>query len=241
MLSFPYTIKPFEADIFGAASPSMMMRLCTYSTKLKGEAEGISSSALMEKLGAVWMLARMKVEQTRHIYEDDVIELRVTPRSIDKGSYTREVHVMCGGEEVAFSSLVFIVVNFKQRSIIRPSVVEDIWSHAVPPTTLPPLKKLRMPQGAEKTGEHVVTYAQCDSNGHFSSANYADVICEHCDYWSGDPKIMTSIQVDFNAECKPGEHISLETCESDGLSYMRGVHPSGGAAFTASWKMENYC
>lgn len=236
MQSFPYKIKPFETDIFGTVSPAMMMRICTYATKLKADAEGLSSKDLFEKLGAVWMIARLKIEQERPVYEGDV-ELCVSSRCLVGGTYTRRVEVVFDGIAAAAAQIVFMLVKLEERSIVRPSMLEETWTGLPVPATLPALRKVSLPEGLSPAGSHVVSYAECDSNGHFSSPNYADIICESCGYWSGGQRIMRSIHIDYSAEYRPGETIALLAGEKEGVRYMRGIHPTGAIGFSAAWEM----
>jgi len=237
MQSFPYVIKPFETDIFGTVPPSMMMRISIYATSLKAVAEGLHPEWLFERLGAVWMLARIKVNQDRPVYEGE-IELQVSSRSINGGTYIRNVNIVCGGVTAASAQIVFILVKLKERSIIRPAVLERELGCNDAPIELPPLKKVMLPQDMSGAGIYVVEYKECDSNGHLSSSNYADIICEHCGYWRGEQKIMRSLQIDFNTEFRPEITIEITTSVQNGISYMRGAHSSGKTGFAAVWKIE---
>ena len=237
MQSFPYEIKPFETDYYGTVSPETMMNICIYATSLKAVAEGILPEDLLDRHGAVWMLARINVEQFNHVYMG-AVELCVSSRCISGGTYIRRVDVVQDGKTAATAHIVFIVVNLEKRNIIRPSVIEDTWPNIVEPVKLSPVKKIVMPEAVELFGEYIVEYKECDANRHFSSANYAGLICERCGYWSGNQKLMKSIQIEFNAEFKPGARIGLLKSNKEKTQYLRGVHSSGATGFSASWSME---
>jgi len=237
MQSFPYEIKSFETDYYGAVSPKTMMSICIYATSLKAVSEGLLPEDLYDKHGAVWMLARINVEQYSHVHMG-AIELCVSSRCISGGTYTRRVDVVQNGNTAATAHIVFIVVNIEKRNIIRPSVIEDTWPNIIEPVKLSPVRKIILPDNMEQFGEYSVEYKECDANRHFSSANYAGLICERCGYWSGKQKLMTNIQIEFNAEFKPGESIELFKGSKGEMQYLRGIHSGGATGFVASWSVE---
>ncbi|MDL2300356.1 hypothetical protein LJC01_01785 [Clostridiaceae bacterium OttesenSCG-928-D20] len=236
MQSFFYDIRTFETDIYNQVSPAMLLRLCIDGTEQKAEAEGARGADMLQKLGAVWMISRLSLSQLKHINKGERLELQVTSRSIDKLTYTRDVAVISNGELKARAKLSFIAVSLEDRKILRPSAVEEGICHSTKPIELTHLKKIRAPE-LEHSGEYIVPYSLCDLNGHFSSANYAELICEQIGYWLDKNNAFSYLQIDYNAECKPLEKISLYTgCKAE-ESYMQGRHEDEKPAFTAQWKL----
>ena len=234
MTAYDYEIRPLETDIFDNVPPSRMIRACLYGNMRQSEAEGLPNERLYGELGAVWMLARLVLTQRAQLHTGDCPALYVTSRAIDGGTYIRCVDVVKDGVSVAAAELVYIVVRLADRHILRPAVVEEMWQNPRPLYTAPPIRRLRAPQAAEALESVTVRYCDCDKNGHFSSPNYADLVCDAVGYWSGKPKRMDRLQIDFNSEVKPLETIQISRADTDGGYTIMGKKDSGVTAFLAA-------
>lgn len=235
---FTHEVMSFETDMYGYMPPSLLVRLCMYATELQSAVEGVGKQWLMDKLGAVWMLARFRCEQTVPIRGGDVLELESTPRSIHGASYIRRVQVLRRGEEVAACLLVWTMVHFEKRCIVRPAELEAIWGRDCPPVELPDVRRLRRPEELRECCRVPARRSDCDVNGHLSSSNYADILCDAFGFWEGGPRLMRSLQIDFHAEFLPGSEITLLAGEAEGDTCVVGLHGDGSPGFAARFCAE---
>lgn len=233
MTGYPYEIRPLETDIFDNVPPSHMIRACLYGNMRQSEAEGLPSERLYDELGAVWMLARLKLLQLAPLHTGDCPELRVTSRAIDGGTYIRCVDVWLNGRSAARAELVYIVVRLADRHILRPAAVEEMWQNPRPLYEAPVIRRLRSPKELEDLGAVTVRYCDCDKNGHFSSPNYANLVCDAVGYWSGRPKLMESLQIDFSSEVKPLGSLRLLKAAEGERHMVVGKKEDGVTAFLA--------
>jgi acyl-CoA thioesterase FadM len=233
MTGYPYEIRPLETDIFDNVPPSHMIRACLYGNMRQSEAEGLPSERLYDELGAVWMLARLKLTQSAPLHTGDCPELRVTSRAIDGGTYIRCVDVALQERSVAKAELVYIVVRLADRHILRPAAVEEMWQNPRPLYEAPVIHRLRAPGELEDLGSVIVRYCDCDKNGHFSSPNYADLVCDAVDYWRGAPALMESLQIDFSSEVKPLGRLQILRAAAGDRYMVVGKKDDGVTAFLA--------
>ena len=236
---FTHEMMNFERDMYGYMPPSLLVRLCMYTTELQSTAEGVSNRWLLDTLGAVWMLARFRCEQTAPIRAGDVLELESTPRAIHGASYIRQVQARCRGREVASCSMVWTMVHLKKRCIVRPAELEALWDGAYPPVELPDLPRLRTPKDLPERCRTEARRSDCDVNGHLSSSNYADILCDVFGFWEGGPRLMRALQIDFRAEFLPGQEIILYGAKDEkGVWDVCGRHGDGGLGFSAQFSSE---
>lgn len=240
MKQYKFHIRPYDTDICGAVSPVTLVHMGNHSCALKAADEGAGNEFLYEKAGAVWMLARLRLEQIQPIYSRDQVTVSITDRAIDRLYYMRQAVITKDGAQAARLLLSSVAVDREKRRAIRPSEIEKIWPYSKPPISLPPVKKLIPPEKMEKIDQFTVRYADCDFNGHLSSAHYAGIACEYSDYWRDGPRLMSPLQIDYSAECRPGVTVHLHRAEREGILYLRGMSDSGKVYFTLCCKSAGY-
>lgn len=240
MREFEYKIELFETDMYENVPPSRMVQYYIDATKLMGIADGIDNTVMLEKLGAVWMVARLKTEQWKHVRAGDRLKFQVEELGTDLGTYIRYVDALVDGERIGKCGLVYMVVSHAQRRILRPAAVSELWGiSGKRPYPVKAMPKLRPTQEFFELRRMDVRYSDCDLNGHFSSSKYVDFICEAADYWKRGQSIMTSLQIDFNTEFKPEETVTMTVAaggDGDAL-VLRGLHADGRVGFTTKCKI----
>lgn len=234
-----HEVKFFECDLYGQAKPSLFVNLAVYGPMIKGNAECMGADKLFETHGIVRMLARVRLEQTAVVRETETLTVSVSTRSIDKGAYVRRVDFHRDSEAVGFACAYFMAVDVKERKILRPQTLETLWPHAEPPIELEGFRKLRPPKaGFETIGNSAVRWDDCDKNGHMTSAEYANVVCENSGFWENGPKLMERLQIDYSKECPPRSTLALSEAADGEECYMRGEHENGEISFTACYKFQ---
>ena len=123
MRSFEHRIRPFETDIFGLAPPSMLLRLAVEAYMGQITAENAEREKRRRELGAVWMLARLRLEQYKPIEIGDKLLIETSPGFVEGGTYVCTADFSRGGDEVASCQIATMAVLMSARRIIRPSVL----------------------------------------------------------------------------------------------------------------------
>ena len=238
MSEFKMPVRPFETDIFGFVPVSTLLRLSAEAAMRRAEFEGWSQE-IMAELGAVWMIAKIRMEQFCPVWGDDELILSVSPRSLDRATYLRAVDIECGGERMARIITATAPVSLEQRRIIRLSVMEEAFCHVVgPPEELGQVGRVTLPEEIERLGSFAVRYSDCDVNGHMSAAKYADVVSEFSGLWRESPRFMRELCIDYSAECLPKSEMGVYGCsEPDGTGYMKGVSADGAVHFSARYEL----
>ncbi|MGI5937063.1 MAG: hypothetical protein ACOX7I_09775 [Oscillospiraceae bacterium] len=238
MSSFEHRIRPFEADIFGLAPPSMLLCLAVEAYIGQMIGESAEREKKRRELGASWMLARLRLEQHMPVEIGDRLSVQAAPTFIEGGTYICFVDFRRGEDMIATCQMAAMAVLRDTRRIVLPRNLGDFPNKSGGNKTGSDLKRLRIAGDLESIGSYRVRYRDCDLNGHLSGANYADIICEHAGYWQGDPKLMSCLQIDFSSECLPGEIISLGCRKEGEKAYIRGVKSDGSIAFTCAYVMK---
>ena len=234
---YEYPVPPYDMDMYSALPPARLIKYCIDATRLAGEEDGFPASRLRSEIGGVWMIARLRVKQWRPIRGHEVLSIGVHDLGMERTSFIRDLDITREGEPVARSRLCYIVVSPEERKILRPGVVLTLWKED-PPRPTEGLSKIRVPENMRELARTNVRFADCDLNGHFSSSNYADLICEAGGFWANGPALMRELRIDFNAELKPGEPITLSVGQDGAYTVMRGAHADGAAGFTARYEAE---
>ena len=231
MSIFIHGVQPMYTDYYFKLPPAEMARMIISDTIFQLDYDGIPRLRLIEEKQGAWMVDKFRLEQLRPISYPEVMEVDIQPRR-EKGVriyYTALVRVK--DELVARAEISFFAVNYLQRSIIRLSELEHMWN-------CPAEKGKNMEKAAYKGEMELLTkinvrYSDCDSNRHLTSPKYLDYVCDITDYWGGEEKLCSLMQVDYVSECRPGEELSIYTAREGDRLFVRGVHAAGTTAFDA--------
>ena len=97
------------------------------------------------------------------------------------------------------------------------------------------LSKLRLPQDLELAGRRKLRYSDTDLNGHVNNTRYADFACDALEMEHlGPGRFLSSMQIGYLAECRPGEELLLWTKEQDGAHFVQGMDEGGKSRFEAA-------
>ncbi len=233
MVVLEHEVFPFETDLYGNLKPSQLLRYSMHMSSVQQESEGLHQ-AFLDEHHVGWMLARFLCTQTATVRAGETLRIVCSPRAVQTAYYIRQTQITRGGDTVAEVRMVWIPVNMETRRIYRVPELEKIIPDGVPAVELADLRRLPLPKELPEWGKVRVPYSLCDKNGHFSSANYIDVLCDAFGFWRDGPKRMESVQIDYHAEFLPEEQFVLFGGREDGCVTARGTHEDGRTGFVAS-------
>lgn len=238
MTMITHEVLPFETDMYGNMFPSQLLRYAMHASAERLYVDCLDKAIERSGLNAGWMLARIKIEQSSPVRAGDVIEIRCSQRAVQGAAYVRQVRILRGGEAVAICLLMWMLIDMDKRRILRVSEIEKHTDLLPEPVSLPEISRLTLRKDMPERARCTVLRSDCDVNGHLSSANYVDIICDRFDFWTQGPQRMRSLQLDFHSEFLPEDEIVLFAETSDNTTAVRGAHASGSAGFSAVFSVE---
>ena len=237
MLTHEVTL--FEVDLFAHLRPSYLLRYALQACSVQLIEEGSAArvaSGLQNRTG--WMLARLILEEQKPVFEGDTLEFHCSYRQQNGAAYLRELHVLRAGEEVATCRMLWMLVDLDARRILRPKELEPLFEGIPAAENIAPVPRVTLPKELPMQKSHRVLFSECDKNGHYSSPNYIDLICDVFDFWKDGEKHFRSLEIEYHSEFLPEEEIELLGENADGCITVRGQHTDGKIGFAAILKTE---
>ncbi len=232
-----HIVQPEEVDVFGYLKPSDLLRHCTASCNEQNAADGCDEA--IHRIVAVtgWMIARFCMTQSAPIRTGEKLVLRCSPRSIDGAVYIRRVRVHRDDVEVACCDFAWTLVDMENRRILRAKEI-DRQLNLSEPIELPSVPRLPREKDLPELARQTISLAVCDANGHYSSANYVDMLCDAFDFWGNGERLMRKLQIEYKSEFMPGEELILSGRITETGVSAHGTHSDGRSGFTAHFVME---
>lgn len=232
-----HTVLPEEVDVFGCLKPSDLLRHCTASCGEQSTIDGCEDAIHRIAPNTGWMIARFCMAQNALIRLGETIELRCSFRAIDGAVYIRRVSVCRAGEEVASCDFAWTLVDMENRRILRAKEIDRQLDLSAP-IELPSVPRLPREKDLPELSRQIISLDVCDANGHYSSANYVDMLCDAFDFWKDGARLMRKLQIEYKGEFMPGEELILYgRVTEEGVS-ASGAHTDGRSGFAAHFVME---
>lgn len=228
-----YTVSASDLDKTGYMSPCALIQQLVLASTFRNKAEGGSKGVLKQKLNAVWMFRRIKLEQYLPITEGDELvgfgsgRTDCTTEYIMRGEFTKN------GELAARIDLVMMPVLLKGRRRLTCADIEPFYTTPAL-NEVPVFHRLPMAETFEYPIEKTITKDDCDKNAaHFAFHNYAELVCRETGYWEGEYRMLSKLQIDYVKECITGNTIKLGVAPKDAGYSVQGIHMDGKPCFNA--------
>ncbi len=140
-------------------------------------------------------------------------------------------------EDAAGNTLIdsiasFALVDVKEHTLLRPTQFPAEVAHQPDlPHGCPDPVKLKMPEGAEPCGKHVVTLSQLDFNGHLNNTRYADILFDHLPADTAEQ--MRGFSITFSHEAKQGDVLALSRVRDENDAWLVTAQNDDQTCFTA--------
>ena len=225
-----------EVDGQGHCRPSALLGELQEAAVLAAEEGGFGREHTIREYGAFWMLARIWYRLERPVSMDDALTVRTWHRGGTGASMYRDFDLYIDGAPAGEAVSVWVLADVKSRRLLRlrdVSILEGTSGGTLCKDML--LPRLRLPgelAGAERRTLH---YSDTDINGHVNNTRYADFACDalRADLFPRG-SFVQQLQIGYNAECRPGETLSLLTAREGERHFVRGVDDAGGVRFEAA-------
>ncbi len=230
-----FRLSGMDVDGKGMCKPSALLDHLQVAATLAAEAGGFSRERLLEEYDAFWMLARSWFHLERPLGYEDKLTVRTWHRGGKAALMYRDYDIYAGGELVGESVSAWVLAGVESRKLLRLSSIPELrdtgGGELCKSMTL---GKLRAPARLREVERRPMRYSDTDCNGHVNNTRYADFACDALDMAAlEEGRFLTSMQIGYLAECRPGEVLSIQTGESEGTHYVRGVDGGGKPRFEA--------
>ena len=220
-----------QVDCFGRLRISELLNIEQTAATLHAEALGVGRELMTERLNAVWMIVRTRVELTRPILYAETVRARTNPVKGRGATLPRETELFVGGERVAAAHTFWVLANTETHKLVRPSAFYEV---AELPEQSPRFAAPGRIEPLEPLGEaepHRIRYSELDMNRHVHNTKYLDFAADHLRLEDMEGKWIRGFAVSFSEECVAGETIYIASARDGERIYVRGSGENGRTKF----------
>lgn len=225
-----------DVDPFGQCRPSSMMSFLQEAATSAAVALGVSREEMIQRYNVFWMVARIWYRLDKPVRWDEEITIRTWHRANRGASMYRDFDLYRDGERIGEAVSVWVLADLDTHKLFRLGDVSEFEGTGGGELNKDKLlPKLRIPVGLEFAMERPLHYSDADVNGHVNNTRYSDFACDALHMQRlGNGNFVSSLQIGYLKECRPGETIRLSTGYGDGVWYVQGDGAEGKARFDAA-------
>lgn len=229
-----YPIHFGHIDNRGQARPSAFFAIMQDAATEHADALHIGR----EDLQAVWVLSRLHCRLSRPVLVHETIHVRTWCAGIKGATWLRAFDLSVDGEPVGQALSSWVVLDSDSRRILRPTQIPAAQDYLALVPGQSPAVPGKLACGALRPHHvHTVRYSDLDINGHMNNVKTVDVVCDGLELDRRAGQFVSEIQVNYTAECMPGEEIALSVGEDgQGMTYVFGA-VDGRSRFEAAARL----
>lgn len=236
-----YRVGARDADPFNQCRPSSVLNLLQEAATQAAVELHTSRDEIVAKYHCFWMLVRVWYRLDKPLYWGDQLTVRTFHRGGRGVSLYRDFDLYRGGKRVGEAVSLWVMADLDTHKPLRLSGVEEF--EATTGAELCKSIKLHrvpMPERMERAEARLLHYSDSDINGHVNNVRYADFACDaiHLER-EGAGKFVSSFQISYLKECRPGETITLSAGQRDGVWCVTGSDAGGTERFEAAVTLKN--
>lgn len=238
MWSGEYIVGANDVDGNRIVSASHILRYMQDAANWQMEKAGLSYDTLFTERGLAFVLAGMRMSAYAPILSHQKITVQSWPCPSRGMTFLRCYRILRGDLIVAEATSTWALVGVQDKKLHRVSEIGDVYG-AEPPLELdfPGRRKTPAEVSWSLVGEHTVTYADIDMNGHMNNTRYPDMLCSYLDSMAG--KRVISLLLHFQSEAPLGETLKVYRGTADGIHYLRTTRANGTTNVEAEVLLED--
>ena len=224
-----------DVDAMGYCKLSSLLTGLQHAAMYAAETTGFGHTALLERYGAVWMLARTWVKLKKPIRYGDDVTIRTWYRKGKGALLYRDYDLIIDDELVGEAVSGWVLVHLESRKILRLNdITELIGTDGGSLSKSYTIQRDRVSEDMELVEKRKMRYSDMDMNGHVNNTRYADFIADAI-YQENRPnqQFCTEFQIHYVKECRAGEELALYQIDVEGGHCVRGVDEDGKTRFEA--------
>jgi len=219
MYTGTHRINYYELDLNGRLKLSALSKIVQTAADINATEIGVGFKSLV-KSNMSFVLQRFAFGIERLPEYDEIVEIRTWPSSIERGTWLRKGDTFChAGKKLLEWTSQWILFDISSRKILRPSALPvSLTEYGDNGVTIAP-RRIVLPQ-SEVTAQytHTVRRADVDTNNHMNNSVYLDLVCNVTD----TPKNIREIQINYLAEARLGEEITVTARQAEGSVFVAG-------------------
>ncbi|MCD7946843.1 MAG: thioesterase [Oscillospiraceae bacterium] len=231
-----HTISTRDAGLYNQCRPSALLGILQDTATNAALSIHLDQYALLAQYNVIWMLARIWFRLERPLFHCDEILIRTWHRGNRRATIYRDFDIYQNGVKIGEAVSNWVLADQGTRKLFRPTNIPAFLTTdggALCKEII--LNKLRMPQQIAQVPSHTFHFSDIDLNGHVNNVKYADVVCDALALdRSLDGHFVSSFQINYLAECRCGETMTLYAGEQDGVSYAGGTDRDGNERFVGA-------
>lgn len=169
-----------------------------------------------------FVLTKMTVKILDDIKLYDELKIVSHPRKVRGATFPRDFLIYIGSKQVALAKSQWVLIDLEKRTILRPSVIDDIG-------TLPPsdddifdindVRRIINRNSLSRTNVLSVSYSHLDMNNHLNNTYYSDFVfdCIPPEYHNSDKGLY--LQINYKAEARLDDELQIFSIKNDDNSY----------------------
>lgn len=234
--TYDYTVDSRDADLFNQCRPSALLGILQEAASEAADALHVSRSETLEAYNSFWMLVRLWYRLDRPIPMGERLTIQTWHRGGRSASTYRDFDIWAGGVRIGEAVSTWVLADQDTHRLLPMSRVRefdgtdggDLCKEKL-------LGRVRLPAEMALAERRRLHYSDTDVNGHVNNTRYADFACDALKLEAlGRERFVSSLQIGFLNECRPGEILCLYTgaAAADGYS-VHGVDEAGKSRFDA--------
>ncbi len=226
-----------QFDCRGVSRPSALFDLMQDTATVHAHTLGLGG----DELSIAWALLRMAVEQTRPFYPGEALACETVFEGVKGPNWCRSFYFRDRtGAQVARASSTWAMLDAQTHGLLRPRERPACAHWVTPPAdSFVPPKKLSH-DALTPHHVHKVRYSDLDMNNHLNNVKIVDLIADGLELERRAGQFVSSLQVNYTAECRDGDALTLLTGrDAQDTHYIFG-RADGADRFAAAARLSAY-
>ena len=226
-----FTLRISECDVNNTWRPGAIL---TEMQEIAGEHSagmGCSREELL-RCGVAWVVSRLELQMIRYPVSGEQITLKTFHRPTRHRFFPRLFEIRDSENRlIGQASSLWVLMDLKTRqSVSADRLPVPLPDNSDAPELMPLPGSIPQLSGEEKILPWEVLYTDLDPNQHVNNTKYADWLCNALGTETMTKRQITGLNIHFNSEVRPGQHLELRLRQEKDLVQMTGT-ADGGAAF----------
>lgn len=234
--TYEYTLGSRDIDPFGQCRPSALLGILQEAATHAACALHVSREETLEAYNAFWMLVRMWYRLDRPVGMEETLTIQTWHRGGRGASTYRDYDIYVDGTRVGEGVSTWVLADQDTHKLLRMSGVKEFAGTDGGELCKDKLLgRVRLPREMTRAERRLLHYSDADVNGHVNNTRYADFVCDALHMEGlGTGQFVSSLQVGFLHECRPGEALDLWVGQEEGAHYVHGTGVEGDSRFDAA-------
>jgi len=223
MLEKTYRISSYDVNPSGLIKISALQKYMQQLAREDCNGCGATYEDMRGK-NMVFVITKLGLEIYEDIRSEDVITVRTYNNRVEGVHFNREYQVFKDGKLAAAASTFWVLLNYEQRTVLRPRVFDYPLVSYNKETAIDIPRRLFDKDGVEyNTGARKVMFSDLDENNHLNNCVYSDIAL---DMLTDEPdrSFVKKVNIIFISEAVLGEELNISIIKSENSYYLNAYN-----------------